>query len=405
MEDRRRMLAALTFAISSLPVLCVGADKKYGPGVTDNEIKIGQTYPYSGPLSAYSTIAKAEAAYFAKINAEGGINGRKIKFISLDDGFSPPKTVEQTRKLVEQEEVLFIFGSLGTPTNTAIHKYMNAKKVPHIFLATGATKWGDPQNYPWTLGGIQLAYQSESHIYAKYILQNKPAAKIAVLYQNDDMGKDYLKGLKDGLGDKASRMVIAEATYEPADPTVDSQIVALRAAGADTFVSITTPKAAAQAIRKAHDIGWKPLYVQPRISNSVETVLKPAGLDKSAGIVSSVFQKDPTDPQWEDDPAVKEWRTWMKRYYPEGNISEGLNVAGYTIAQTLVQVLKQCGDDLTRENVMRQAANLINLELPMLTPGIRLNTSPTDYFPIEQAQMMRFDGKHWVRFGPILDKQ
>ena len=400
-----RALVLLTDVLLAVGSGAALADKKYGPGVTDTEIKIGQTYPYSGPLSGYATIARAETAYFAKINAEGGINGRKINLISLDDGFSPPKTVEQTRRLVEQEEVLFIFGSLGTATNTAIHKYMNAKKVPHIFLATGATKWGDPQNYPWTMGGVQLAYQSEAHIYAKYILLNKPAAKIAVLYQNDDLGKDYLKGLKDGLGAKASQMIVAESTYEAADPTVDSQIVSLQTSGADTFLSITTPKAAGQAIRKVYDMGWKPLYIQALISSSVETVLKSAGLEKSVGIISVAIIKDPTDPQWADDPALKDYQAWMKQYFSDGNIADGLNVAGYTIAQTLVQVLKQCGEDLTRENVMRQAANLKDLALPMLIPGIKVNTSPTDFYPIEQGQMMRFDGKRWVLFGPILDKQ
>jgi ABC-type branched-subunit amino acid transport system substrate-binding protein len=369
--------------------------------VTDTEIKIGQTYPYSGPLSGYATIAKAEAAYFAKINAEGGINGRKIKLISLDDGFQPPKTVEQTRRLIEEEQVLLLFGSLGTPTNSAIHKYVNAKTVPHIFIASGATKWGDSANYPWTMGW-QLAYQPEAKIYAKYILQNKPDAKIAVLYQNDDLGKDYLKGLKDGLGAKAASMIIAETSYEVSEPTVDSQIIALKSSGADTFIAFAAAKAGAQAIRKVHDLGWKPLFILPITTNSVETVLKPAGLEKAVDIISSGIGKDPTDPQWRDDPGAKEWRDWMMKYYPDGNPLEALNVAGYTFAQTFVQVLKQCGDDLTRGNVMRQAANLKNLELPMLLPGIKINTSPTDYFPIEQAQMMRFDGAKWVRFGAVL---
>ncbi len=377
--------------------------KKIRPGCHRHRIKIGQTFPYSGPLSGYSTIAKAEAAYFAKVNAAGGINGRKIKFISLDDGFSPPKTVEHTRRLIEQEEVLLLFNSLGTPTNTAIHRYVNQRKVPHIFLATGATKWGDPLNYPWTMG-FQLPYQNEARLYAKYILQTKPAAKIAVLYQNDDMGKDYLKGLRDGLGDKASTMIVAEASYEVTDPTVDSQIVTLKGSGADTIVTFAAAKAAAQAIRKVYDIGWKPLYVLPLISSSVETVLKPAGLDKSVGIVSINFAKDPTDPQWKNDVLTKEWLAWMSQYYPEGNTSEVLNVAGYSFAQALVQVLTQCGDDLTRQNVMKQAANLKNVELPMLVPGIKVNTSQSDYFPIEQGQMMRFDGKQWAPFGDILGK-
>jgi ABC-type branched-subunit amino acid transport system substrate-binding protein len=390
--------------MSAWLILPAWAEKKYGPGVTDTEIKIGQTYPYSGPLSGYATIAKAQAAYFAKINAEGGINGRKIKFISVDDAYQPPKTVEQTRRLIEQEEVLFLFGNLGTPTNSAIHKYVNAKKVPHIFLATGATKWGDPKNYPWTMGW-QLAFQTEARIYASYILQNKPDAKIAVLYQNDDMGKDYLKGLKDGLGAKASAMIVAEATYESAEPTVDSQIIALKGSGADTFIGFAAVKAAAQALRKVRDLGWEPLYITPLTASSIETVFRPAGLDKAVGVISIGLQKDVHDPQWSDDPAVKEWRAWMAKYYPDGNLAEGFNVAGYMLAQTLVQVLKQCGDDLTRENVMRQAANLKNLELSMLLPGIKINTGPTDYFPIEQAQMIRFDGAKWVRFGPILGQE
>ncbi len=398
------MSRCVVLAMSAWLILPAWAEKKYGPGVTDTEIKIGQTYPYSGPLSGYATIAKAQAAYFAKINAEGGINGRKIKFISVDDAYQPPKTVEQTRRLIEQEEVLFLFGNLGTPTNSAIHKYVNAKKVPHIFLATGATKWGDPKNYPWTMGW-QLAYQTEARIYASYILQNKPDAKIAVLYQNDDLGKDYLKGLKDGLGAKSSAMIVAEATYESAEPTVDSQIIALKGSGANTFIGFAAVKAAAQALRKVRDLGWEPLYITPLTASSIETVFRPAGLDKAVGVISIGLQKDVHDPQWSDDPAVKEWRAWMAKYYPDGNLAEGFNVAGYMHAQTLVQVLKQCGDDLTRGNIMRQAANLKNLELSMLLPGIKINTGPTDYFPIEQAQMIRFDGAKWVRFGPILGQE
>lgn len=342
-----------------------------------------------------------KAAYFAKINSEGGINGRKIKLISLDDGYNPAKTVEQTRKLIEQEDVLLLFSTLGTPTNTAIHKYVNAKKVPHLILGTGATKWGDPQNFPWTMGW-QLPYQIEAKIYANYILQNKPDAKIGVLYQNDEYGKDLLKGLKDGLGGKAARMIIAEVSYEPTDPTVDSQIVTLKGLGADTFVNFSTAKAAAQAIRKAHDMGWKPLHIINKVATSVGVVLTPAGLEKSVGIISLSSQKDPTDPIWKNNPGVKEWLHWMQKYYPGGDTTDDSNVYGYNYAQTLVQILYQCGDDLTRENVMRQAANLKNLDLPMLLPGIMINTSPSDYFPIKQAQMMRFDGKQWVRFGEIM---
>jgi branched-chain amino acid transport system substrate-binding protein len=406
-EEEEIMFATLRLLPVVLAVaLLVGsgvvlAEKKYGPGVTDTEIKIGQTMTYSGPLSAYGTIGRAEAAYFAKINAEGGINGRKIKLISLDDGYNPTKTVEQTRKLIEQEDVLLLFSPIGTPTNTAIHKYVNAKKVPHLVLATGATKWGDPQNFPWTMGW-QLSYQIEAKIYASYILQNKPDAKIGVLYQNDDYGKDLLKGLKDGLGGKAARMIIAEVSYEPSDPTVDSQIVTLKGSGADTFINFSTPRAAAQAIRKVHDMGWKPLHIINKVASSVGVVLTPAGLEKSVGIISVSSQKDPTDPIWKNDPGVKKWLDWMQKYYPGGDTTDDSNVYGYNYAQTLVQILNQCGDDLTRENVMRQAANLKNLELPMLLPGIRINTSPSDYFPIKQAQMMRFDGKQWVRFGEIM---
>jgi len=394
----------VVFAIS----LSVGrgvalAEKKYGPGASDTEIKIGQTMPYSGPASAYGTIGKVEAAYFAKINEEGGINGRKINLISLDDGYSPPRTVEQIRKLVEEEEVLFTFQTLGTPPNTAIHKYMNAKKVPQLFVATGATKWGDPEHFPWTMGW-QPTYQHESHIYAKYLLKNKPNAKVGVLYQNDDYGKDYLKGFKDGLGDKAASMIVAEVSYEVTDPSVDTQIVTLQASGADTFFNITTPKFAAQAIRKSYDIGWRPLHLLNVVSNSVSAVLQPAGLEKSVGLISINYGKDPTDPAWRDDKGVKDYFAFMKKHYPDGNPIDANNAFGYSVSQTLVQVLKQCGDDLTRENVMRQAANLKDVELPMLLPGIKLNTSATDFYPIEQAQLVRFDGKTWVRFGELMSR-
>jgi len=379
------------------------AQKKYGPGVTDTEIKIGNTNPYSGAASAYGTIARSEAAYFKMINDQGGINGRKINFLSLDDAYSPPKTVEQVRRLVEQEEVLFIFQSLGTPSNTAIHKYMNARKVPQLFVATGATKWGDPQNFPWTMGW-QPNYQTEALLYAKYLLQNKPDAKIAVLYQNDDYGKDYLKGFHDGLGKQAERMIAREVSYEVTDPTVDSQIVTLQASGADTFFIIATPKFAAQAIRKTYDVSWKPLTFVNNVSTSVAAVLEPAGLEKSVGLITALYFKDPTDPQWASDPVMKEWHRWMKQYYPDGNVNDGFNVYGYAVAQTLVQVLKLCGDELTRENVMRQAANLKNFEVPVLLPGVRINTSASDFYPIEQVQLARFDGKRWVLFGDVLGK-
>jgi branched-chain amino acid transport system substrate-binding protein len=377
------------------------AEKKYGPGVSDTEIKIGQTMPYSGPLSNFGTFGRAEAAYFDQINSQGGINGRRIKLISLDDGYNPAKTVEQTRKLIEQEEVLLIFSSLGTATNSAIHQYLNGKQVPHLFLVSGAGKWADPQRYPWTMPWPP-AYQNEAKLYAQYLLRNKPEAKVALLYQNDDSGKDYLRGFKERLGDRAAKMIVAEVSYLPTDPTVDSQVISMKGSGADTFLNFAIGKAAAQAIRKAAEIGWKPLQLLTYTSNSVETVLKPAGLGNAAGTISSGFAKDPTDPQWKDDTPVRQWHAWMQRYYPDGNPNDIINVYGYTSAQMLVQVLQQCGDNLTRENVMRQAANLKQLELPLLLPSIRVNTSPTDFLPIKQAQLMRFDGSRWVRFGDVV---
>jgi branched-chain amino acid transport system substrate-binding protein len=379
------------------------AQKKYDPGASDKEIRIGNTNPYSGPASAYGTIGKSITAYFKMVNEQGGINGRRVNFISYDDGYSPPRTVEQVRRLVEQEQVLFLAGTLGTPTNTAIHKYVNARKVPHIFLNTGATKWGDPKSFPWTMG-FNLSYQSEGQIYARYVLDSKPNAKIAILYQNDDYGKDYVKGLKDGLGAKAAAMIVAEASYEVTDPTIDSQIVALRGSGADTFFNVTTPKFAAQAIRKAHDIGWKPLHIINNVSASVGSVLTPAGLEKSAGLITALFYKDPADPQWKDDPGMKEFVAWFKKYMPGADIRDIFNVAGYLVAQGVVQVLRQCGDDLTRENVIRQTANLQELQLPMMLPGIRWNTSPSDYFLIESGQLARFDGKEWVLFGKVFGR-
>ena len=400
MKNIMLFLVGFTACVAASTAL---AEKKNDPGVTDTEIKIGQTMPYSGPNSAYGTFGRAEAAYFKMINDQGGINGRKINFITLDDSFSPPKTVEQVRKLVEEEQVLLLFQTLGTATNTAIHKYMNAKKVPQLFVSTGASKWGDPEHFPWTMGW-QPNYQTEAHIYAKYLLQNKPGAKIAVLYANDDFGKDYLKGLHDGLGQQASSLIVKEATYEFADPTVDSQIIALKSSGADALFIIAGPKAAAQAIRKVSDVGWKPLTFLTNVSSSVAVVLEPAGLEKSVGLITALYLKDPTDPQWEQDAAMKMWREWMKKYFPDGNMVDILNVYGYAAAQTMVQVLKQCGHDVTRENVMRQAANLKNFEVGVLLPGIRINTSPSDFYPIEQVQLARFDGKTWVRFGELLGK-
>jgi branched-chain amino acid transport system substrate-binding protein len=392
-----RFLGAVLAALST-GAACAG--NAYGPGVSDTEIKIGQTMPYSGPLSAYGTIGKAEAAYFEKINAEGGINGRKIKLITLDDGFNPAKTVEQTRKLIEDEQVLLLFSSLGTLTNNAIRKDVNAKKVPQLFVLSGAMQWTDVRGYPWSMGWPP-AYQMEAKAYARYVLQTRPNARIAVLYQNDDHGKEYLKGFKDGLGTQAARLIVSEASYAPSDPTVDSQVVTLQASSADVFMNFATAKAAAQAIRKAHEIGWKPLQLLTYTSSSVEAVLKPAGVERATGIVSASFLKDPGDAQWNSDAAMQEWRLWMKRYYPDGNTGDVMNAIGYSMAQTLVQVLKQCADDLTRENVMRQAANLRGLELPMLLPGVRVDTASDDYAPIEQVQLVRFDGTKWVRFGDL----
>jgi len=390
------MLLSAAVAICATPAT---AQKKYDVGASDTEIKVGNIMPYSGPLSAYATIGKTIAAYFNKINAEGGINGRKINFISYDDGFSPPKTVEQARKLVENDEVLLIFQSLGTPTNNAIQKYMNTNKVPQLFVATGATKFGDQKNFPWTMGW-QPTYQIEGHIYARYLLQNHPNGKIAILYQNDDSGRDYIKGLKDGLGGKMQ--IVAEAPYEPADPTVDSQIIKLKASGADVFFNEASPKFAAQAIKKLAELSWKPVHLLASISASVGSVLKPAGLENSKGILSTGYLKDPTDPSWKNDPAVKEWAAFMDKYYPEGDKTTTFTVYGYLTAQTLVQVLKQCGDDLTRENVMKQAANLKDLELGMLLPGIKINTGPSDYYPIKQMQMSRFNGEYGELFGPLI---
>ncbi len=392
------LIVALGGAISP-----VHAQKRYDPGATDTEIKIGNIMPYSGPASAYSAIGKAEAAYFQKINDAGGINGRKIKFLSVDDGYSPPKTVEMARKLVEQDEVLLIFQVLGTPPSSAIQKYMNAKKVPELFVASGASKWDDPQNFPWTMGWAPNN-KVEGTIYGRHIVQTKPDGKIGVLFQNDDYGKDYLQGFKDGLGDKAAKMIVSEVSYEPSDPTVDSQIITLKASGADVFFNVTMTKAAAQAIRKAYDIGWKPLQYLNSISQSVGTVLTPAGLDKSVGIISAAYLKDPTDKQWENDPAIKEWTAWMKKYYPDGNLSDFMNVYGYAAAQTLVQVIKQCGDNLTRENVMRQAANLKDFPIDVALPGIKLNTSPTDYAPFKSVHLERFNGKQWELFGNVINR-
>jgi len=378
----------------------VVAQNRYDTGASDVEIRIGNIMPYSGPVSAYGIIGETEAAYFKMINAQGGINGRKINFISYDDGYSPPKTVEQARKLVEDDEVVLIFNSLGTPTNTAIERYMNAKKVPQLFVATGATKWNDPKKFPWTMGW-QPSYQSEGRIYAQYLISNHPHGKIGILYQDDDYGKDYVKGLKDGLAGKIP--VVAEQPYETTDPTIDSQIVNLQASGADILYDVTTPKFAAQAIKKVSEIGWKPLHLLNNVSASIGSVLKPAGLENSKGILSTAFFKDPTDPTWKDDAAFKKWETFMERYFPDGDRTNAFTVYGYLVSETLVDVLKQCGNNLTRDNVMAQAANLNGLQLGMLLPGISIHTSRTDYAPIKQMQMMRFTGDRWQLFGPVIN--
>ena len=390
--------AVIVFATASGSVL---AQKKYDTGATDTEIKIGNIMPYSGPASAYGVIGKTEEAYFKKINAEGGINGRKINFVSYDDGYSPPKAVEQARKLVESDEVLVVFNPLGTPSNSAIQKYLNAKKVPQLFVATGATKWNDPKNFPWTMGW-QPSYQSEAHIYAKYLIKEKPDAKIAVLYQNDDFGKDYLKGLKDGFGAKVS-MISAEESYETTEPTIDNHIVKLKATGADVFISVTTPKFAAQAIKKLAEIQWTPLHLVSNVSASVGSVIKPAGFENSQGILSAAYAKDGADAQWDNDPGMKKFYAFLEKYYPEGNKLDASVVYGYGAAQTMVKVLEMCGDNLTRENVMKQAASLKDFAPDTLLPGVKINTSATDFAPLKQLQMQRFKGEKWELFGNIIN--
>jgi len=403
MPATRMRFGLLSTALAILVSTSVNAadQKKYDVGATDTEIKLGNIMPYSGPASSYSVIGKTEAAYFNKINAEGGINGRKVNFISYDDGYSPPKTVEQARKLVESDEVLLIFNSLGTPPNSSIHKYMNSKKVPQLFVATGATKWNDPRDYPWTMG-YQPNYQSEGQIYAKYILKNKPDAKIAILYQNDDYGKDYVKGMKDGLGAKAASMIVAEESYETTEPTIDSHVVNLRASGADVFFDVAIPKFAAQAIKKAAEIGWKPLHILNNVSSSISATIKPAGVENSQGIISSAWIKDPTDAQWKDDADIKAWNAFLDKYYPEANRADANVIYGYAVAQTMVYVLKQCGNNLTRENVMKQAASLHDFTVAGLLPGVKINTSPSDFAPVSQMQLMRLKGDTWDRFGEVI---
>jgi branched-chain amino acid transport system substrate-binding protein len=397
----RSTVTGLAAAIAAVAFTAAAqAQKTYDTGASDTEIKIGNIMPYSGPASAYGIIGKIEAAYFAMINEQGGINGRKINFVSYDDGYSPPKAVEQARKLVESDEVLLVFSPLGTPSNSAIEKYMNAKKVPQLFVATGATKFGDAKNFPWTMGW-QPPYQSEGKIYAKYLLKEKPNAKIAIMYQNDDFGKDLLKGLHDGLGDKAS-MIVAEDSYEVAEPSIDSHVVKLKATGADTFISITTPKFAAQAIKKVAELGWKPTFFQSNVGASVGSVMKPAGFENGQDILSAAYAKDGADPQWDTDEGMKKFYAFLAKYAPEANKTDGSVVYGYGEAQTMVQVLKQAGDTLTRENIMKQAASLKDFVPDTLLPGVKVNTSATDFYPIEQLQMMRFKGEKWELFGPTI---
>jgi branched-chain amino acid transport system substrate-binding protein len=380
--------------------LALGAGQ-YGPGASDTEIKLGNTMPYSGPASAYGAIGKAEAAYFAMINEQGGINGRKVDFISRDDGYSPPKTVEQVRKLVEEDHVLALFQTLGTPPNSAIREYLNDNKVPQLFVATGAAKWNDPKHFPWTIGW-QPSYQIEARIYARYILKHMPNAKIGVLYQNDDFGKDYLIGLREGLGDKADKMIVATKTYETTDATIDSQIVAIQGSGADVMVTAAIPKFAAQAIRKIYDIGWKPTHFLSNVAVSVKQVMQPAGPEKAVGIISAGYTKEPTDPQWQGTPEYNDWLAWMKKYNPSASVADANNVYGYSVAQTMVGVLKAAGNNLTRENLMKQAASIHDERLPMLLPGIMVSTSANDFAPIKQMQLMKWDGTTWKLFGDVI---
>ena len=390
-------LAALALAYATTSVL---AQKQHGPGVSDTEIKIGTTTPFSGPASAYAAGAISTAAYFAMINDQGGVNGRKINFISLDDAYSPPKTVEQVRRLIESDEVLFLVNPVGTATNMAVLKYLNQKKVPTLFIGSGATVFNDPEHNPWTMSWTPH-YASEGEIYAKYILSVKPNAKIGILSQNDDLGRDYLLGFKRGLGDKAATMIVSSQTYNTSDPTVDSQVVSLKASGADVFLIVTVPKFSAQAIRKAYDIDWHPLKFVIGVGSSIAGAIRPAGFEASNGVISAAYQKDPADPQWKNDPAMQAWNTWMDRYNPHVDKSDYYAPYGYNIGSAVVQILKQCGDDLTRENIMKQASHL-NMELPLLLPGIRLQTTPTDLRPIKQMRLVRFDGERYVLFSDVI---
>jgi branched-chain amino acid transport system substrate-binding protein len=403
-RGRRELARALLSGLLLAAVLGAPealAQKKYDQGATDKTIKIGNTMPYSGPATGFSIIGKAIKSYFNMVNAEGGVNGRKIEFISYDDGFSPPKTVEQVRKLVESDEVLLVFNLLGTAGNTAVRKYLNTKLVPHLFIASGASKWGDPGNFPWSMG-FQPDYRTEVQIYAKYILETYPKAKIGIVYQNDDYGKDYLLGLKDALGDRAKTMLVSQQSYEVTDPTIDTQILEMRAAGADVVVDVTSPKFASLAIRKMAEIGWKPVHVMNYSGSSIGGALKPAGLENAVGLISASYAMDPTDPTWSNDPAMKKWAAFMDKWMAGSDKTNNLTVYAYSAAWTMVEVLRRCGDDLTRANIMRQTTSLKDLEVPLLLPGIRVNTSPKDYYPIEQMQLMRFTGERWEQFGPVM---
>jgi branched-chain amino acid transport system substrate-binding protein len=404
MNNKKMTLLVAAAAFSLLATQAAFAQKKYDTGASDTEIKIGNVEAYSGPVSAYGVIGKTEDAYFKMINDQGGINGRKINFISYDDGYSPPKTVEQIRKLIESDEVFLVFNALGTPTQTAVQKYHNTKKVPQLFIASGASKWNDPKEFPWTMG-FQPSYRVEARIFAKYILKSKPDAKVAVFYQNDDFGKDYVAGLKEVFGDKTSSILIAEESYETTEPSIDSHIVKLKGTGADVLVNISTPKFAAQAIKKMAEMEWKPMHVMTDVSISIGAVMKPAGFENCEGILSALYIKDASDPQWKDDVGMKKFMTFIDKYMPGANVADANLVYGYAAAQTMVQVLKQAGDDLTRENVMKQAASLKDFVPDTLLPGIKINTSPTDFGPIEQLQMMQFKNGQWVLFGDIISAE
>jgi branched-chain amino acid transport system substrate-binding protein len=404
MNNKKLSLFAAVATLSLLSTQAALAQKKYDTGASDSEIRIGNVEAYSGPASAYGIIGKTEEAYFKMINEQGGINGRKINWISYDDGYSPPKTVEQIRKLIESDEVFLVFNALGTPTQTAVQKYHNAKKVPQLFLATGASKWNDPKDFPWTMG-FQPSYRVEARIFAKYILKARPGAKVAVFYANDDFGKDYVAGLKEIFGDKASSIIVAEESYETTEPSIDSHIVKLKGTGADVFVNISTPKFAAQAIKKMHELEWKPMHVMTDVSISIGAVMKPAGLDASEGVLSATYLKDASDPQWKDDEGMKKFLAFVDKYMPGANISDTNIVYGYAAAQTMAQVLKQAGDNLTRENVMKQAASLKDFAADTLIPGIKINTGPNDFAPVEQLQMMQFKNGKWEMFGDIISAE